>query len=292
MTLSGISFLFRADAALALSTRALAIWSALLVLFIAGFLLREAWPVLTDGHWQAFFTSAGWYPSSGQFNLWPMLVATLAASLGAMLLALPLGVASAVFLCFHAPTPIANGYRRLIILLAGIPSVVFGLWGLTVMVPLIASLAPPGASLLAAILILALMILPTVALTSEAALAAVPSSYAHGAYALGLSRATSEWRVLVPAARAGILSGALLAIGRALGETMAVLMVAGNVVQLPGSLFDSVRVLTANMALEMAYATGEHRASLFVTGLVLMALVSALAWWAHQHASAEVANAH
>lgn len=287
MTSSRTSSLFpwRADAALGLSTRLLALWSAALVLFIVVFLLREAWPVLSHGHYQAFFTSDGWYPSSGQFNLWPMLVATLAASVGAMFIALPLGLASAVFLCFHAPSPIANGYRRLIVLLAGTPSVVFGLWGLTVMVPLIAQLAPPGASLLAAILILALMILPTVALTSEAALAAVPVHYAHGAVALGLSRATSEWQIVVPAARAGIASGALLAMGRALGETMAVLMVAGNVVQLPGSLFDSVRVLTANMALEMAYATGNHRASLFATGLVLMALVSVLAWWAHRQSS-------
>lgn len=293
MTSSRISILFpwRADAALAFSTRLLALWSAALVIFIAAFLLHEAWPVLVNGHWQAFFTSDGWYPSSGQFNLWPMLVATLAASLGAMLLALPLGIASAVFLCFHAPTPIANGYRRLIVLFAGIPSVVFGLWGLTVMVPLIAQIAPPGASLLAAILILALMILPTVALTSEAAIAAVPVHYAHGAFALGLSRASSEWRVVVPAARAGIASGALLAMGRALGETMAVLMVAGNVVQIPGSVFDSVRVLTANMALEMAYATGNHRASLFVTGVVLMALVAVLAWWAHRHSARGVTYA-
>jgi phosphate transport system permease protein len=283
---------WRADTALGLSTRVLALWSAALVLFIVGFLLREAWPVLSNGHWRAFFTSDGWYPSSGQFNLWPMLVATLAASIGAMLLALPLGLASAVFLCFHAPKPIANGYRRLIVLLAGIPSVVFGLWGLTVMVPLIAQLAPPGASLLAAILILALMVLPTVVLTSEAALAAVPVHYVHGAFALGLSRVSSEWQVVVPAARAGIASGALLAMGRALGETMAVLMVAGNVVQLPGSLFDSVRVLTANMALEMAYATGNHRASLFATGLVLMALVSTLAWWAHRQSARGVVYGH
>ena len=248
---------------------------ALLVLIFL-FLLSESRLALVDGHWLRFFTSAGWFPSDGQFNLWPMLLATLLATSGALLLALPMGLASALFVSFFAPAGLATLFRRLLMLLAGIPSVVYGLWGLTVLVPLITSVAPPGASLLAAILILALMILPTVALTSEAALRVVPVSYWRGGQALGLSAQTILPRVAIPAARRGILAGALLAATRALGETMAVLMVAGNVVQVPGSLFDSVRVLTANIALEMAYATGGHRAGLYVSSLLLTLVVVAI----------------
>ena len=248
---------------------------ALLVLIFL-FLLSESRLALVDGHWLRFFTSAGWFPSDGQFNLWPMLLATLLATSGALLLALPMGLASALFVGFFAPAGLATLFRRLLMLLAGIPSVVYGLWGLTVLVPLITSVAPPGASLLAAILILALMILPTVALTSEAALRVVPVSYWRGGQALGLSAQTILLRVAIPAARRGILAGALLAATRAVGETMAELMVAGNVVQVPGSLFDSVRVLTANIALEMAYATGGHRAGLYVSSLLLTLVVVAI----------------
>lgn len=169
-------------------------------------------------------------------------------------------------------------------LLAGIPSVVYGLWGLTVLVPLVSQWEPPGASLISAMLILALMILPTVALTSEAALAAVSHANLQGASALGLSRKGIVLGVALPSARKGIQTGVILATMRALGETMAVLMVAGNVVQTPTSLFDPVRMLTANIALEMPYAMGEHRAALFASGLLLMLIVTLLAWLARDGA--------
>lgn len=249
---------------------------ALLALIFV-FLLSESHLALAGGHWLRFLSSPGWFPSAGQFNLWPMLIATVLATVGALVLAVPLGLASALFICFFAPPFLSVLFRRLIMLLAGIPSVVYGLWGLTVLVPLIASIAPPGASLLAAILILAMMILPTVALTSEAALRVVPISYWQGGQALGLSAQTILLKIAIPAASRGIVAGVLLATTRALGETMAVLMVAGNVVQMPGSIFDSVRVLTANIALEMAYATGEHRASLYVTSLLLTLVVVVIA---------------
>lgn len=249
---------------------------ALLALIFV-FLLSESHLALVDGHWLRFLNSPGWFPSAGQFNLWPMLIATVLATVGALVLAVPLGLASALFICFFAPPSLSVLFRRLIMLLAGIPSVVYGLWGLTVLVPLIASIAPPGASLLAAILILAMMILPTVALTSEAALRVVPISYWQGGQALGLSAQAILLKIAIPAASRGIVAGVLLATTRALGETMAVLMVAGNVVQIPGSIFDSVRVLTANIALEMAYATGEHRASLYVTSLLLTLVVVVIA---------------
>ena len=248
---------------------------ALLVLIFL-FLVSESRLAVTEGHWLRFINTPGWFPSEGQFNLWPMLLATLLATLGALILAVPMGIASAFFVSFFAPARLATVFRRLLMLLAGIPSVVYGLWGLTVLVPLIAQLAPPGASLLSAILILAIMILPTIALTSDAALRAVPVSYWRGGQALGLSAQAILLKIAVPAARSGIFTGVLLGTTRALGETMAVLMVAGNVVQVPGSIFDSVRVLTANIALEMAYATDAHRASLYVSSLLLTLVVVAI----------------
>jgi phosphate transport system permease protein len=254
--------------------------AGLILLLVLAFLLKEAAPLLGSHNAAGFFTDPGWYPLEGQFGMLPMVAASLAVALGAVLLAGPLGVVSAIFLNFMAPPAIAGAYRMMLGLLAGIPSVVFGLWGLTVLVPLIARWQPPGASLLAAMLILALMILPTVALTSASALRAVSPSVLHGAAALGLSQGGTILRVAVPAARGGIVNGILLACARALGETMAVLMVAGNVVQYPGGLFEPVRVLTANIALEMAYATGAHRAGLFTSGLFLMGLVMGLAWLA------------
>jgi len=270
----------RADTKLAWLTGGIALAVAILLGLVLLLLIRESWQVIGGNGWTRFFAGEGWFPVSGQFNLLPMLWATLAVSFGALLLALPLGVLSAVFSRFYSPVWLVMPLRRILVLLAGIPSVVYGLWGLTVLVPLIANWEPPGASLLSAILILALMILPTVALTSEAALAAVPASTLQGAAALGLSRKGTVLGVALPAARIGILTGVLLAAMRALGETMAVLMVAGNVVQTPSSLFDPVRVLTANIALEMSYATGDHRAALFASGLLLMVIVTLLAWLA------------
>lgn len=275
-------FRSRADSLLSAATFTVAAGTAAILLVILAFLLRESWPALQAGQWRLFFTSADWYPLSGEYNLWPMLWASLLASAGAIVLAAPLGIGCALFIHSHAPAWLAAGFRRLVTVLAGIPSVVFGLWGLTVLVPLLVAREPPGASLLAAILILAIMVLPTIALISAAALAQVPASHALGARALGLARHAVLLRVVLPAARAGIAGGILLATARALGETMAVLMVAGNVVQLPSSLTDPVRVLTANIALEMAYAMDNHRAALYVSGLLLTLLVAALAWLAQR----------
>ncbi len=205
-----------------------------------------------------------------------MLWGTLAAAGIAVALATPLALLSAVFCRFYAPPTIARFYRRMIQLLAGIPSVVYGLWGLTALVPLIQHFRPPGTSLLAGAAVLTLMILPTIALLADAALANVPGDHLRAAAAAGLSRPGTIRGVVFPAARAGIFTGILLGTGRAIGETMAVLMVCGNIVQTPTSLFDPIRTLTANIALEMAYAMGDHRSALFVSGLALMAIVIAL----------------
>lgn len=253
--------------------RAGAVISALVMLLILLFLIVESLPVLGQISPARFFTDTSWHPLEGAYHLMPVLAGTLYASAGALFLAIPLGIASAIFIVYYASPFWAQWYRRLIELLAGMPSVVFGLWGLTTLVPLIAQWHPPGASLLAAILVLTLMILPTITLTAFSALQAVPDEFLHGATALGLSRWGMIYGVALPAARTGIVSGILLAAGRAIGETMAVLMVAGNVVQYPAGLFDPVRTLAANIVLEMAYAMGDHRAVLFVTGLLLLLLV-------------------
>jgi phosphate transport system permease protein len=250
--------------------------AAAILLLILGFLCLESFPLLREIGVSHFFTDPDWHPTSDRFNLTPMLLGTLFVSCGAVLLATPCGIASALFCCYYAPPSIATLYRRLIELLAGIPSVVYGFWGLVVLVPMINRLHPPGASLLAGILILALMILPTVALVSEASLKSLPVEYWQSSVALGLRRWGTIRGVILPAAKSGLVTGIILAGGRAIGETMAVLMVCGNVVQVPQSLFDPVRTLTANIALEMAYATGNHRSALFVTGLVLMGTISIL----------------
>ena len=265
--------LSQTDKNIAIALRFCALISAAVVILIVLFLLNESWPILQHVSVSRFIFDTSWHPAQSLYNVTPMLSATLLSTVGALLLATPLGIASALFSQYYAPPLLASWYRRLIELLAGIPSVVYGFWGLTTLAPLIAHLHPPGVSLLTAILVLSLMILPTVALTVDAALLAVPVTYHHSATALGLSRWGMIKGVILPAAHSGITSGIMLAAGRALGETMAVLMVAGNVVQHPHSLFDSVRTLTANIALEMSYAMGDHRAALFVSGLTLMLMI-------------------
>jgi phosphate transport system permease protein len=266
----------RSDRTISRTLGGLALVSVSLLALVLFFLIVEAWPSLKNAGWQRFFhfsLDGGWFPLEGRFEIFPMVLATLLVSVGAVLIAAPLGIASALFVRFYAPTQLAKAYSAMVALLAGIPSVVFGLWGLTTLVPIIGEWQPPGTSALAAMIVLALMVLPTITLTSDASIASIPKSWLIGAQALGLSRSSMIIGVALPAAKSGIFNGILLAMARAMGETMAVMMVAGNVVQIPGSVFDSVRVLTANIALEMAYATGEHRASLFFTGLLLTAFV-------------------
>lgn len=245
-------------------------------MLIVIFLLIESLPALREGGLLRFWTDSAWSPTRGLYGLAPMLGGTLAVTAGAVLIATPLGVASAVFgrFCVHG---VASGiHRRVLEALAGIPSVVYGLWGLMVLVPKIAEIGPPGQSLLAGILVLALMILPTIALVGDASLAAVPEEHLRAGAAAGLSRWAIVRSIALPTARSGIQTGVLLATGRALGETMAVVMVTGNVVQSPEGLLEPVRTLTANIALEMAYATELHRSALFVSGLALALLMIAL----------------
>ena len=259
--------------------RAVAASTCSLLALIVLFLLLRSWPALQDLGGR-LFSDASWFPAenpaAGTFGLMPMLAGSLAVTVGAIALALPAAVASAIFCQFYAPTRLAGGYRRLVQLLAGIPSVVFGFWGLTTLTPRIAALQPPGPSLLAGILIVALMVLPTIMLLVEAALEAVPTEQLLAAAALGLGRWTTIRQVVLPMARDGILGASILGTARAIGETMAVVMVCGNIIRTPDSLFAPVRTLTANIALEMGYALGSHRAALFVCGLLLLLLAMLL----------------
>lgn len=267
---------YRSDTLLVWTLRTCAVTAGAVVLLITVFLITESLPVLRSVGLIKFFTDASWHPAEGLYNLTPMLWGTLLAAAGSVIIATPLGILSAVFTNYYAPATIASSYRKIIGLLAGIPSVVYGFWGLVVLVPLIGEFEPPGPSLLAGILILSIMILPTIALVADSSLSNVPGEYITAAASLGLSRWTTVKHVIIPAAKSGLFTGVILGTGRAIGETMAVLMVCGNVVQIPESLFEPVRTLTANIALEMAYALGDHRSALFVSGLLLMIIVVAL----------------
>jgi phosphate transport system permease protein len=263
------------DKQLRLAAGAAATVSGAVVVFIALFVALESLPALQEIG-AGFVGDKSWHPSQGLFNVLPMIVATLATTAAAVLLAAPVGLLVAIYIHCVARRWTALACRRLIEILAGIPSVVYGFWGLVTLVPLIGRLAPPGASLIAGGLILALMILPTIVLISGAAISQVPREYLAGAAALGMSRRRTITGVILPAARGGILTALILAVGRAVGETMAVLMVCGNVVQMPNSVFTPVRTLTANIALEMDYAMGTHRSALFATGLTLLLIASFL----------------
>lgn len=206
-----------------------------------------------------------------------MIIGSLAVTGGALVIAVPLGVATAAFLAELAPARLARLLRPAVDLLAGIPSVVYGFVGLTMLVPWIReTFGGPGFSVLAGSLLLGVMVLPTVVAISEDAIRAVPRSYREGSLALGATPWQTLTRVVLPAARPGIVAAAVLGMGRAIGETMAVLMVTGNVTALPNSPLAPTRTLTANIALEMGYASGRHQEALFATGIVLFVLIMAL----------------
>ena len=266
------------DRALRAVTALAAHLSGLLLAGVVLFVLWQAWPALEAVGPLRFVTDGAWLPAGrpAQFGLLPMLLASVAVTVGAMLLAGPLGLATAVFMTDYAPAWLARLLRGVVELLAGVPSVIYGLWGLVTLVPLLAAWQPPGASLLAGMLVLALMILPTMTLTAHAAITSVGSECRLAVAALGFTGAGALWGVVLPAARNGLCGALLLSTARALGETMVVLMVMGNVVRLPDGLLAPARTLTANIALELGYAGDRHRAALFVGGLLLTALVAAL----------------
>jgi len=256
--------------------RILALLASLIVGLIAIFLIVESFPVLNHMGLFAFFSDASWHPTEQLFNLLPMLWASLMVVGGALILSIPLSILSALFCEFYAPARLAILYRRIIELLAGIPSVIYGFWGLVVLVPIIASIEAPGTSLLAGILVLSFMILPTLTLFGITAFRHISQQQIASSMALGISKAGFICHVILPLARPALLAGTLLQTGRAVGETMALLMVCGNVVQTPSHLFEPMRTLTSNIALEMAYAMDDHRSALFVSGLILLLIIIGL----------------
>jgi phosphate ABC transporter permease protein PstC len=244
------------------------------LLLIALFIISEGLPFIFKYGLKEFLFSSEWQPHLGKFGIYPMIVASLWVTLGAMVVGAPLGVAGALFLSEYVPKSIMNIIKPTIELLAAIPSVVYGFIGVMVLAPLIRdNFGGPGLSLLSASIILGIMILPTVISISIDSILAVPQSYREGSLALGATTWQTIHMVIVKASKSGIIASIILGMGRAIGETMAVIMVAGNSVNIPHSPLDSVRTLTANIALEMSYATGLHRQALFATGVILFIVI-------------------
>jgi len=208
------------------------------------------------------------------FGIYNMIVGSIYVTFGACILGVPVGLFTAVFMAKYCPRKIYGGVSQLVSLLAGIPSIIYGFFGMMLIVPFIADyFKGNGNSVLAASIVLGVMVLPTIIKVSEVSLKAVPKAYYEGALALGATKEQSIFFVLIPAAKSGILAGIVLGIGRAIGETMAVIMVAGNSNILPDSVFKSVRTLTANIVLEMGYASGLHFDAIVATGAVLFVFI-------------------
>ncbi len=244
---------------------------------ITAFIFREGVPELARTGPVRFVVGAAWSPSHNTFGILPMIAGSLLVTAGALVIGVPIAVACAIFLSEMASPRSRGLLKALVELLAAIPSVVYGFIGLTTLVPAIRQVSgAPGFSALAAAVVLAIMIIPTVASVSYESLRAVPAAYRDSMAALGSTRWQAIRMVLLPAASSGIIAGIILGIGRSLGETMAVLMVAGNAPAMPGSILSPVRTLTSNIALEMGYASGRHREALFATAVVLFVMIACL----------------
>jgi len=254
---------------------ALSTLSALVVITL--FIFIEGVPLINKVGVFNFIFGMKWAPSQGAYGIFPMIVGTVSVTLGAALIGVPVALCCSIFMTEFAPRKIRLIMRSAIQLLAGIPSVVYGFWGLIFIVPLIRdNLGGPGLSILAGSLILAIMILPTIISISEVSLLSLPSLYKQGSLALGATEWQTIFRVQIPAAKSGIMAAIILGIGRAIGETMAVIMVLGNAVALPSSILDPARTLTTNIGIEMGYASGEHQQALFATGIVLFVMIMIL----------------
>lgn len=254
-----------------------ALLAVISLLLIIGFVFYKGLtPFIAKGYsFIDFITGTTWVPSANKFGILPMIVASIISTIGALLIGAPIGILTAVFIAEVAPKKVAKVMCSGVDLLAGIPSVLYGLFGLAVIVPTMQDLfnLPKGQSLLAVIIVLSIMMLPTIISVSQTAIKAVPNAYREGSLALGASKIETIFKVVLPAAKSGILAAVVLGTGRALGETMAVMLVAGNSPVIPNSIMDSVRPLTTNIALEMGYAFGTHQEMLFATGVVLFAFI-------------------
>lgn len=255
----------------------LALSSITSLLLITIFIFMEGLPLIVSTGLQNFLFSSHWAPTRGHFGILAMIISSILVTLGALALGVPLGLACAIVLAEFSPRRLKLILKPTLELLAGVPSVVYGFLGVLWLVPLIRDyLGGPGLSLLAGSLILGIMILPNVISISIDALDAVPDPYRQGSIALGATQWQTVRRVILPAGRSGIITAIILGMGRAIGETMAVIMVAGNALQIPTSILDPVRTLTSNIALELGYASGHHREALFATGIVLFIIIMIL----------------
>lgn len=247
------------------------------IMLIGVFIFIKGMPAIFEIGFSNFIFGRIWNPSADLFGIFPMIIGSLLGTFGALIIGVPLGVLTAVLLSEVAPVWVQILVRPAVDLLAGVPSVLYGFFGLVVIVPMLDDMFGGGGnSLLAVMIILAIMILPTIVSISESALRAVPKQYKEGSLALGCSHIYTIFRVMIPAAKSGILSAVVLGTGRAIGETMAVILVAGNSPLIPGSLMDRVRTLTANIAIEMGYAYGLHQEALFATGVILFVFIMIL----------------
>ncbi len=254
-----------------------ALASILCVVLICAFLFVNGIPTMGEIGFLRFLLGTSWKPGQDIYGIFPMIIGSIYVTAGALLTGVPLGLFTAVYMARFCPKPVYKILKPAVELLAGIPSVVYGFLGLKVIVPLVQNLTDTsGKGVFTASLLLGLMILPTIVITAESSLRAVPESYYEGALALGDSPERASFRAMIPAAKSGIMAGVILGLGRAMGEAMAVVMVAGNQPTIPSGLFSGVRTLTANIVLEMGYATDLHRQALIATGVVLFVFILAI----------------
>ena len=253
-----------------------ALASVAAVLLICVFLFASGIPAMGEVGFFNFILGRKWAPTDvpPYLGILPMIMGSVYITLGSILVGVPIGILTAIFMARCCPKPVYKVLKPAVELLAGIPSVVYGFFGLVVLVPLVREhLGGDGMSILTASLLLGLMILPTIITISESAMRAVPPQYYEGALALGATHERSVFAVVVPAASSGILAAVVLGIGRAIGETMAVIMVAGNQARMPKGILKGIRTLTSNIVTEMAYAADLHREVLIATGVILFVFI-------------------
>ena len=248
--------------------------SILAVALICIFLFVNGIPAMNEIGLFNFLGGTKWKPTNGIYGILPMILGSIYVTAGAIVIGVPIGLLTAIYMAYFCPEPLYKILKPGINLMAGIPSVVYGFFGLVVLVPLTRELfSGNGNSILTASLLLGMMILPTIVNVSESSIRAVPAKYYQGALALGATKERSIFRTVVPAAKSGIMAGIILGVGRAIGETMAVIMVAGNQARMPKGIFKGIRTLTANIVIEMGYATDLHREALIATGVVLFVFI-------------------
>lgn len=244
------------------------------VILICIFLFASGIPAIKEISVFKFLLGTSWKPANNLYGILPMIVGSFYVTAGALIIGVPIGILTAVFMARFAPRSIYAPLKAAVNLMAGIPSVVYGFFGLVVLVPFIReAFGGRGMSVLTASVLLGLMILPTIISVSETSIRAVPESYYEGGLALGASHERSVFFTVLPAAKSGIFAGVVLGIGRAVGETMAVMMVAGNQAVIPDSMLSGVRTLTTNIVLEMGYSTDLHREALIGTAVVLFVFI-------------------